>query len=485
MSFKSSLRIHGLRWDHLWVLAIVVVGSWCGVTHGQCVPVALHGSDTVAGDWFGTSVKISGNRAIVGANQHLHSGVRSGAAYVFQLDRNGIWQQQAELLPSMTNEGANFGVSVDLDGDVAVIGALGDDVGGMDAGAAYVFRFDSVAGWNEEARLTASPPIAGTWFGRSVAISGDAVVVGMLALNGQPGVAYAFRRDAQSKSWTQETILVPSDSEPDDWFGAQVDIDGDRIIVGAMRHGPGEEWQGAAYIFRHGVEGWTQEAELHSLTPRFDLGFGAAVSLSGDAALIGGSSTDPDQQPGLRAYVFRLSASNASWRLEAQLAPGFATAFVVPARWVALEDHTAVMGDMYPHSNSFGAAHVWRQQQNAEAWPMIADLRSPGSPILGGPIGGFGRSVSVSGDWTIVGDRTDMSLGYDAGAAFIFNLTCYVLGDANHDQLVDADDLGAVINSWGPCPWLTSPETCPADVTHNGTVDIDDLVLVITHWSQN
>jgi hypothetical protein len=136
----------------------------------------LLADDGAADDFFGWSVSVSGDTAVVGASRDGDDGPFSGSACVFT--RNGsVWTQQDKLTASDAALGDQFGDSVAVSVDTAVVGALGNDDHGADSGSAYVFT-RSGSSWTEQAKVTATDGAADDYFGCSVALSGDTVVVG-------------------------------------------------------------------------------------------------------------------------------------------------------------------------------------------------------------------------------------------------------------------------------------------------------------------
>ena len=200
----------------------------------------LTADDGAAGDFFGASVAIDGDTAVVGAYQATVGGILAkGAAYVFV--RSGdVWnpQPQAKLTASDGALGDHLGISVTISGDTALVGALQDDVGAnTDQGSAYVF-VRSGSTWSPQAKLTASDGAASDFFGRSVALSGDKVVVGVdgvdLGGNSGQGAAYVFERSGST--WSPQTKLIASDGAASDFLGRSVAFSGDSAVAGA----PGE-----------------------------------------------------------------------------------------------------------------------------------------------------------------------------------------------------------------------------------------------------
>jgi hypothetical protein len=201
----------------------------------------LMASDAQSSDRFGGSVAVSGDTAVIGARYEDTGGSDAGAAYVFTRS-GGSWTQQAKLMASDAQSSDYFGGSVAVSGDTAVIGASREDTGGSNAGAVYVFTRSGGA-WVEQAKLLASDAQANDNFGDSVAVSGDTAVIGAYgeATGGSnAGAVYVFTRSGGS--WTQQAKLLASDAQSSDYFGGSVAVSGDTAVIGASN-------ADAAYIF--------------------------------------------------------------------------------------------------------------------------------------------------------------------------------------------------------------------------------------------
>jgi hypothetical protein len=157
----------------------------------------LAASDGLADDMFGFSVDVSGDTAIVGAWGDDDNGSSSGSAYVFA--RSGdTWSESARLQATGGNDWDYFGYFVSIDGATAVVGAHGDDEAAPDAGAAYVFSGD--AGWSEGAKLLGSDLEEGDLSGNA-SIHGGTVLVGAIGdddAGADAGAAYVFEKS----EWT-------------------------------------------------------------------------------------------------------------------------------------------------------------------------------------------------------------------------------------------------------------------------------------------
>jgi hypothetical protein len=216
-----------------------------GVTYDQVAK--LTAADVAASDEFGWSVAVDGDTIAVGAHDWGNDG--PGAAYVFRTTDGGVmYGQVAKLAAADGASGDEFGFSVAIAGDTVVVGASGGD-------AAYFFRTsDGGVTYGQVAKLTASDAVSHFRFGHSVAIDGDTVVVGAIADDDactdnpicNSGAAYVFRTSDGGATYVEVAKLTASDAAADDYFGTDVAIAGDTIVVGTYAKNFGT---GAVYVF--------------------------------------------------------------------------------------------------------------------------------------------------------------------------------------------------------------------------------------------
>jgi len=191
-----------------------------------------------SGDYLGAAVAISGDTVVAGGNEAAYVFVRSGTA----------WTQQQKLTASDGAFSSWFGSSVAISGNTVAVGAPYAAIGGNSyQGAAYVFARSGTI-WTEQGKLTASDGNANDYFGNAIGISVNTVVVGApladIGGNVNQGSAYVFLRSGTT--WTQQQKLTASDGAFSSWFGSSVAISADRLVVGAM----GDYYfNGAAYVF--------------------------------------------------------------------------------------------------------------------------------------------------------------------------------------------------------------------------------------------
>jgi len=266
----------------------------------QQILLAINGA---ADDHFGSAVDISGDYAIIGAYENDDNGTTAGAAYIFNRD-GATWSQQKKLLASDGAAGDRFGYSVAISGDYAIAGAIYDDDLRDNSGAAYIFTRDDTD-WIQQAKLTALDGAESSQFGISVSISGDYAIVGSMYADNK-GAAYIFKRDGTN--WSQQAKLTALDGAASDLFGTSVAICGDYALVGASNKNSAT---GAAYVFIRSVTTWTQQAKLTAENGASGDLFGNSVSIKDDYAVVGAYGDGDNGSYSGAAYVFR--RDDTSW----------------------------------------------------------------------------------------------------------------------------------------------------------------------------
>ncbi len=379
----------------------------------------INAGDAEALDEFGLSVSISGDYAIVGARHESPGGVNgAGSAYIYHRSGNN-WTQQAKIVAGDAEEEDRFGKSVSISGDYAIVGALWEDPGGLDrAGSAYIFH-RSGENWTQQAKITASDAESGDWFGVGVCINGDYVAVGARYENpggvDAAGSAYIFHRSGEN--WTQQAKINASDVESWDSFGVSVSINGDYVIVGAPWEDPGDVSRaGSAYIFHRSGENWTQQAKITAADPGTDDYFGNTVSISGDYALVGAQYEDPDIYNAGSAYIFH--RSGASWTQQAKIGAADAGSSDEFGGLVSIDGDYAIVGaNNEDPGGVYNAGSAYIFHRSGASWTQQAKI-SAGD---GEDSDHFGFSVSINGDYAAVGAWAgDAGEVQDAGSAYIY-----------------------------------------------------------------
>jgi hypothetical protein len=271
---------------------------------GIWTETAIVFGDTLVEDGFGITVAIDGDHAVIGApNAPPPTFTGPGTAWVYRRNPAGVWILQAQLGASDSVDFIEFGTSVDIDGDVIVVGARRGVTAATVAGAAYVFRRQG-NNWTEEAKLVAFDPEYHDFFGSSVAVRGDVIVVGSEDddPNGdESGSAYVFRRDAGTGEWGLQQKLVPLDGEAGDNFGRSVAVDGPRILIGAWLADGDTSTTGATWLYRASPTDWQLGDKLFWPAGEYGDGYGFSVALSDDCGIIGAVNDDVGGQQDMGA----------------------------------------------------------------------------------------------------------------------------------------------------------------------------------------
>jgi len=256
-------------------------------------------SDGRRGAYFGVSVSLAGNLALVGAYRDYNNGSYSGCAYLFDVTTG---EQLYKLLPSDGVMSDYFGVSVSLVGNRALIGAYEDDDNGFESGSAYLF--DITTG-EQLLKLLPSDGIAYNRFGASVSLNGNLALIGTYW--GES--AYLF----DITTGEQLYKLLPSDDETGSWFGRSVSLSENLALIGACAGDDNGYRSGSAYLF-----GVTNGVQLQKLLPsdgaKLDY-FGRSVSLSGNLALVGASEDDDNGVSSGSAYLFDVTTGECLQKL--------------------------------------------------------------------------------------------------------------------------------------------------------------------------
>jgi hypothetical protein len=382
----------------------------------------LLATDGATGDQFGTSVALSGDTLVIGASaDDIGANQNQGSVYVYTRGDGG-WVEQQILTASDGEAQDYFGSSVALVGDFLVVGAYGDDIGGnVNQGSAYVFmRYGGV--WTQRQKLVAAGGAPGDLFGYSVAISGDTLAVGSFADNGtnyEQGAVYVYRHGHWG--WTLQQQITASDGAPGDIFGAAVALDGDTLLVGASMDDSGANLnQGSAYVFTRSDVVWTEQQKLVASDGAAEDWFGRAVAISGDTLVVGAYLKDVGANANQgAAYVF--TRGGGVWTERQQLAAADGAADDNFGGSIALSGETMSVGARMDDLNGGtdqGSAYVFMRNGGGD-WAQQEKLTAGDAATRDY----FGYSVAVDGETLAVGAAgDDVSANVNQGSAYLFTV---------------------------------------------------------------
>ena len=397
-------------------------------------------------DWFGYDVAISDDYAIVGAHYEDEDANgasfkrNAGSAYIFKLSA-GVWVQQQKIVATDRAADNRFGYSVAIDGEYVIVGAEGES---SSAGAAYIFKRTGTT-WTQQQKIVAADRAADDQFGRSVSISGEYAIVGAESedhdasggnTESLAGSAYIFKRTGTT--WTQQQKIVAADRGRYDYFGAAVAISGDHALVGAHyedHDANGTNFvanAGSVYTFKQTNGVWSQQQKIVASDAGAQDVFGYSLAISGEYAIVGAEGENNDaggdnyRTDAGAAYIFKQTAG--VWSEQQKIVPSDREKYDYFGVSVAINGNFAIVGAYWEDENttgsdslsSAGSAYifqqtngVWNQQQKIAASDRAADDQ-------------FGKSVAISSNYALVGAHKDDVTNSggttltDAGSVYFF-----------------------------------------------------------------
>jgi len=421
---------------------------------------AVSPGSVVAGSRFGAAVALeeNGTTLVASAPSDDLDGTLAGGVFLFSSPSPGSWDEVRRIRPTSTGAFDQLGTSVALDGDLALAGVPLDDIVGIaDAGSAVVYRRIGST-WHVEQQLTASDASEDDAFGLSLDLDGDRAVVAAWKARGERGQAYVFDRDPADGRWSQVSRLQAADGSRGDEFGVSVGLDGDRVAV-AARGGS------VAYVFERDAGQWTETATLDpQQSPGAGPWLSGAAAVSGDRIAIGypgdpdgGSVTVMLQQPdgswAVESVLRESAAADGSFGFALHLDDDLlvvgspddnGTADSTGAVWVyrrsgsswtleqRLLDPDGGTGDRFgfavTHDGSTLAAgalgadgddgRILVFTSQGGTWDLVQSIGPPGN-VAGGRLGG---AISLSGATLLAGAPTRASVegAPGAGGAFVY-----------------------------------------------------------------
>jgi hypothetical protein len=404
-----------------WLPAILAVFAAlvCLPAYGQITQTEtqkLLASDGSDSDRFGGAVSMDGSTLIVGASADADNGQDSGSAYIFDFEE-AAWLETQKLTASDADAEDKFGVSVAIDGSTVIVGAPRTDERDYDAGSVYVFTFDGAA-WVETQTLTASDGDAEDVFGVSVAINGNTVIVGALGSddNGPAsGAAYVYTFDGSS--WIETQKLTEPGGAAGGYFGRAVEVDGNVTMVGASRIvGASGDNSGSVYVYTRDGTNWRLMQELKASNPDAEDRFGVSVAIDGNTAIVGAPGDDESGRNSGAAYAF--SFDGTSWSEAQKLLASDGAASDGFGGSVASDGAKVIVGASFDADQGEGTGSAYAFTFDGTSWRETRKLIA--SDAAGEAT--FGVSVAIDGGPAIVGAANDSGNGEYSGAVYVYTL---------------------------------------------------------------
>lgn len=418
--------------NKMFSIFVITIALLFGAAANAATPTITEVEKLIAGDgagadYFGYSVAVDGDTALIGAYGDDDLGSESGAAYVYIRDGAGAWSLQQKLTASDGVADARFGWVVAVDGDTAVIGKETYDFFNPTNGAVYVFTRDSTGVWTERQKLTPYDGFAGDYFGESVAMSGNTIVVGAKGDNDLgtfSGSAYVFISDSAGV-WSLQQKLTANQGTDADWFGSTLGVDGDTAVIAAS----GYDYSGTivnsgiVYVFTRDSGGvWTEQQGLLPSDPATNSLYGQSVAVSGESIVIGAVSDDQVDVNTGAAYVFTRDSAGA-WNERQKLTASDAAAGDYFGQSVDIDGSSLVVGAYGDDDNGTdaGSAYVFSRDTNGDWNEQVKLLASDGADY--DYLASVPRAVGISVSTVLAGARLDdTAAGSSVGSAYVFEI---------------------------------------------------------------
>ncbi|MFK8013030.1 MAG: hypothetical protein AB8B80_13405 [Marinicellaceae bacterium] len=390
----------------------LVTGNW-----NESQKISLE--DGRNNDYFGYSVDLSNNRLIIGAyNDDNTDFNNSGSAYIYDLEK-GTWSLTQKLTASSINDNDYFGYSVSLNGDQALIGAYGSDLSNEDAGAAYVFDYNGNT-WQQSTLLLPEGNNPSS-FGASVELNNNQAIIGAHSHdfdNIDSGATFVF--EFSDNQWLQSQVILPHDRESQDYFGQAVSVYNSHLFINAMYDDDNGINSGSVYnyIVENGF--WVQDRKIVSneIIGSPNSSFGISVSYDGNRLVVGSHTDDGKDQNSGAAYIYDLIDN--SWVLTQKIKPNIEIADEYFGKSVSLSGDRVLVGapaGIISDSEGIGSAYIFDLIQGE--WTQAQKI----SAADGQPNNKFGYSVSLFEERALIGAYGPYGrLGSDNGSAYIFDL---------------------------------------------------------------
>jgi len=262
---------------------------------------ASDGVDGDNGDFLGISLAVSGDTVVLGAAlDDNENGTDAGAVYVYVKPAGGwpaAMTETVKLVAPVAAADRGFGSALALEGDTLVVGSPGKD-DALVPGEVFVYQGGGDS-WTLKATLSVSGLNGSDSFGTILDFDGQTIAVGAFGQDGSKGAVYLYRKPSGGwSSKSHDVMLVAADGQANDFFGGSVAVDGDTVLVGANGDDDHGSKSGAAYVFVQTGSSWVQQAKLTASDAKAADNFGYSVDLAGNSAVIGGKITDPDAKTG-------------------------------------------------------------------------------------------------------------------------------------------------------------------------------------------
>lgn len=315
--------------------------------------IKLVPGDGPHGSSFGDDSMIYGDWIVAGAMRDSQLGTDSGAVYIFHLS-NGNWVQTQKIVAFDGWAGYLFGCSVEIDGDVMVVGAIGSGAGG----AVYVYRLINGV-WTFAQKLLQPDGEYGDYFGNCVDVEGSIIAVNSRGDDdGGSNAGAVLTYELVGNQFVFTSKIIPADVAADDLFGYNLSLGEGRLIAGSCMHDANALNSGAAYIYSKVGGVWTLQQKLIPNDPGMQRFFGRSVAIHDGMAVIGASLDNSHGYHAGSAYIFDFTGSSWTFRTKVFASDsGQTNEFGIA---VDINDSWVVIG-AYGNTNNEGSSYIFHE----------------------------------------------------------------------------------------------------------------------------
>lgn len=396
----------------------------------------------------GGAVSMNGNVAIAGKIDDCFivgkdTMINAGAAFIYELDTNGIWIQKQKITPLNRIPYSSFGNSVSIYGSYAIVGSDAESYNDtnnnflVQAGAVYIFKLDNSGTWNQLQRIIDPDGASYDVFGYSVSIFNEDIIIS--SNSGDTGKVYFYKFNINSGLWDKQLVYSPPDGTNHDGFGCSVSISGNLALVGAPNYE--QQGLGVVYTFKkdnNGVFEYDQEIANNFADTVFN--FGNSVSVDGNNALIG-ASMPLTSYGNSSAYIYKKDSLSGNWILVKSIPTpqlvrnkGYCFGYAV-----SLSGNNAVIGCPYVISHPFVFGYTFVYKKENGVWSSTPQLLNGAEQKVDD---NFGYFVSISGIYCFVsssGSTLENPTGqnyYCNGAYYIFKQCDSLIANAGTNSII-------------------------------------------------
>lgn len=398
-------------------LFTLFMGLTASMAHAAVTESKVWPSGAASYDFFGRSLDVHGNTMAIGAVESNNVN-RNDPGSVYMFERDTTWTQVQQLTADDGANGDYFGQSVALDGNYALVGAFRDDVQVVDDGSAYLFQKQSGT-WTQVHKFYAADGETFDYFGSAVSLDENFIYISAYLAGADqnatvfPGAVYVF--DLKDSNFSLVQKISPTDGATGDHFGYALSVDGNYLAVGARNHKPGSLTTGAVYSYKWNGSSFTL---LQKIVPNGLANgdkFGHSLVVSGTFLLVGAPERDTAASNAGAMFMLRRSADTYTLQ-DTYYGAGLTTNDNYGVSVDMANGYFAVGASNFDNFAGSGAVFLYQMFN-----PTIIDDTFPVLKTNVGPAGDLGSVVRIGDGWLVAASSTSNNVGPWSGVVYEFN----------------------------------------------------------------